>query len=62
MKGKLLQKSPRLLATAPMLSDFNLSFDPDDDDVESVGSAVELRTELAAWDAASDLVIHIGEA
>jgi len=57
-----LRVKPRLLPTAPIQPDFNLSFEAEDDEVESNAEQCDiansdaplLREELEAWDAASD--------
>ncbi len=58
----LMRESPRLLPTAPIRPDFNLSFEAEDEVSEHVESDsvsldlgnAQLQAELNAWDAASD--------
>jgi hypothetical protein len=58
----LMRESPRLLSTAPIPSDFNLSFDVEESVNEFADStpefpdagAANLQAELDAWDSASD--------
>ena len=57
-----MRETPRLLSTAPICRDFNLSFEAEeaaDDRVETEPSfpdhgAMQLRAEVDAWDSASD--------